>query len=160
LALISEKVNAAFNEQIGKELESSYIYLSMSVWLEEKALHNLADWFYVQAKEEFSHAKKFMDYIIETGGKVALPAISKPKIDWQNAEEIVKTAYAHEQYITKEIHKLVTLAEELKEYSPKDILNWFVKEQIEEETNTNELVIRHAALKNDFLFDHHTKRKE
>ena len=159
MALISEKINEAFNNQIGEELESAYIYLSMSVWLEDKAFHNLSNWFYIQAQEEFSHAKKFIDYILETGGKVVLPALSQPKGDWQSVEEIIKTAYEHEQHITRKIRELTALAEELKEYEPlSEILPWFVREQIEEEANTEELVVRQAAYNNDYLFDHHTKR--
>ncbi|MFX0113892.1 MAG: ferritin [Candidatus Hodarchaeota archaeon] len=159
MALISEKMAEALNEQVGKELESAYIYLSMSMWLEEQSFHRLANWFYIQAQEEFGHAKKFTDYIIEAGGSVKLPAIPQPKNDWADIKEIVETAYSHEQYITGRIHDLVRLAEELKEISVMNLLNWFVEEQVEEEASTSELVVKQARYRNDDLFDHHTKRE-
>ncbi|MFW9914490.1 MAG: ferritin [Candidatus Thorarchaeota archaeon] len=159
MSLISERMNDALNEQIGKELESAYIYLSMSMWLKEQSYNSLANWFAIQTQEEFSHAEKFANYIIEAGGSVKLPAIPAPKNDWADVKEIVETAYQHEQYITKRIHDLVRLAEELKEISVMNLLNWFVEEQIEEEANTSELVVKQARFRSDDLFDHHTKRK-
>ena len=158
VALISEKMNEALNEQIGKELESAYIYLSMSMWLKEHSYNNLSNWFHIQAQEEFVHAEKFANYIIETGGSVKLPALPQPKNDWNDVKEIVEAAYAHEQYITGRIQDLVRLAEELREIPVKNVLNWFVEEQIEEESSTSELVVRQAAFRSDMLFDHHTIR--
>ena len=130
VALISEKMNEALNEQIGKELESAYIYLSMSMWLKEHSYNNLSNWFHIQAQEEFVHAEKFANYIIETGGSVKLPALPQPKNDWNDVKEIVEAAYAHEQYITGRIQDLVRLAEELREIPVKNVLNWFVEDGI------------------------------
>jgi len=158
VALISEKMNEALNKQIGKELESAYIYLSMSMWLKEHSYNNLANWFHIQAQEEFVHAEKFANYIIDTGGSVKLPALPQPKNDWNDVKEIVEAAYAHEQYITGRIQDLVRLAEELREIPVKNLLNWFVEEQIEEESSSSELVVRQAAFRSDMLFDHHTIR--
>ena len=160
MVLISEKMNEALNKQIGEEISSAYIYLSMSIWLKEKSLNNLSNWFFTQYNEELGHAYKFINYIVETGGTAVLPAIPKPKSDWTSVEEIVKTAYQHEQYITNCIRELVLLAAELKDYNPQQLLQWFVTEQIEEEASTEELVIRQAAFKNDMLFDQHTTRTE
>ena len=158
MALISEKFNNALNAQVQEEINSAYIYLSMTTWLKENNFNNLGEWFFTQYNEELSHAYKFMDYIVETGGKVKLLPLDAPKNDWQNVEEIVKAAYAHEQHITKKINELVVLAEELKDYGPRQMLTWFVSEQIEEEASTSELVDRQAAFHNDMLFDHHTHR--
>jgi ferritin len=158
MVLISEKFNNALNAQVGEEISSAYIYLSMSTWLKENSFNNLSSWFFAQYNEELGHAYKFMNYIAETGGTVKLPAIPAPKNDWASVEECVKTAYAHEQYITGKIRELVELAEELKDYGPRELLQWFVTEQIEEEASTSELVDRQAAFRNDMLFDHHTRR--
>ena len=160
MGLISEKVNDAFNKQIGEEISSAYIYLSMSVWLKENSYNNLANWYFAQMNEELEHAYKFMNYIIDTGGKVRIPAIAEPKNDWVNVQEIVETGLKHEQYITKCIHDLVTLTEGLKDYNPREMLQWFVTEQIEEEASAGELVERQAAFKNDMLLDQHTTRQE
>jgi ferritin len=160
MVLISEQLNNAFNAQIGEEISSAYIYLSMSTWLKEHSFNNLGEWFFEQYNEELAHAYKFMDYIVETGGTVKLPEIPAPKNDWANVEEIVKTAYKHEQYITNKIRELVILAEELRDYGPRELLTWFVSEQIEEEASTSELVDRQAAFKSDMLLDQHTTRTQ
>jgi ferritin len=158
MALISEKFNEALVKQIGEEMYSAYLYLSASIWFKENSYNNLKSWFFEQYNEELSHAYKFINYVIDTGGTVKLPEISAPKSDWTSVKEIVQAAYEHEQYITKKIHELVTLAEELKEYSPRELLRWFITEQIEEEASTEELVIRQAAFNNDMLFDANTTR--
>ncbi len=158
MALISEKFNEALNAQIQEEFYSAYLYLGMSYWLKEHNYNNLSEWYFVQYNEELAHAYKFMDYIVETGGSVKLLALDSPKIDWTNVEEIVKAAYAHEQHITGKINKLVILAEELKEFAPRELLQWFISEQIEEEASSSELVDRQKEFHNDMLFDHHTQR--
>ncbi|MHA1169551.1 MAG: ferritin [Candidatus Hodarchaeales archaeon] len=155
---ISEEFNEALNKQIGEELNSAHIYLSMSIWLKEHSLNNLSSWFFAQYNEELLHAYKFINYIVEVGGKAIIPALNEPKSDWTSVKEIVETAYAHEQHITGTIHDLVTLSEELKDYNSRQLLQWFVTEQIEEEASTSELVERQAAFKNDMLFDQHTSR--
>ncbi|NHJ39081.1 MAG: ferritin [Asgard group archaeon] len=159
MALISEEMNKALNAQIKEELESGYIYLSMSYWLKEHVFNNLAHWYYVQAQEEYAHAKKFMDYIVETGGKVEFLDIKKPKTDWKSVKEIIDTGLAHEKHITGKITELVKLMEKLGELQPRSLLTWFIDEQIEEEANAQELIDIHAAYNNDMLFDHHTHRE-
>lgn len=156
---ISEKFNEALNKQIGEEMNSAHIYLSMSIWLKERSFNNLSSWFFNQYNEELAHAYKFMNYIVEVGGKAIVPALNEPKSDWASVKEIVETAYAHEQHITGTIHVLVTLSEELKDYNSRQLLQWFVSEQIEEEASTSELVERQAAFNNDMLFDQHTVRE-
>jgi ferritin len=158
MALISEKFNEALNAQVKEELYSAYLYLGMSYWLKGNNFNNLGEWYFMQYNEELAHAYKFMDYIVETSGNVKLHALDEPKIDWQNVEEIVNAGYTHEQFITGKINDLVVLAEELKEFPPRELLQWFISEQIEEEASASELVDRQKAFRNDMLFDHHTHR--
>lgn len=160
MALISKKMNDALNNQIKEELESGYLYLGMSFWLEEKAFHNLAEWYYEQAKEEYKHAKKFMDYIVETGGTVELKELIKPKSDWKSIKEIIDAGLAHEKHITGKIVELWKLAEEIKELQVRSLLQWFIDEQVEEEANAEELIMKYDGFKSDMLFDHHTHRAE
>ncbi|MFX0183920.1 MAG: ferritin [Candidatus Hodarchaeota archaeon] len=160
MGLINQRINEALNKQVKEELNSAYIYLSMSIWLKGNSYNNLSSWFFTQYNEELSHAYKFINYVIDVGGKVELLEIPKPKSDWISVKEIVETAYKHEQYITNCIRDLVILAEEEKDYNPWQLLQWFVTEQIEEEASTEELVIRQAAFNNDMLFDQHTTRTE
>ncbi len=160
MALISDKMNEALNEQIKEELESGYLYLSMSFWLQEKAFGNLAQWYYVQAQEEYEHAKKFIDYILEAGGTVKLKELKKPKSDWESIKEIITAGLAHEKHITGKIEELWKLMEKLEELQPRSMLTWFIDEQIEEEANAQELIDKYTGFKNDQLFDHHTHRAE
>ena len=153
-------MNEALNEQIKEELESGYLYLSMSFWLQEKAFGNLAQWYYAQAQEEYEHAKKFIDYILEAGGTVKLKELKKPKSDWESIKEIIAAGLAHEKHITRKIEELWKLMEKLGELQPRSMLTWFIDEQIEEEANAQELIDKYAGFKNDQLFDHHTHRAE
>jgi ferritin len=126
MAKISEKLNKEFNEQVREELESAYIYLAMSAWFAERTLNKLAAWFSKQAEEEFEHAMKFANYILDTGGTVKYDTLKEPKRDYENILEILETAYNHEVYITKRIHHLYNVAQEEKELSSFPLLVWFL----------------------------------
>ena len=160
MAEISEKMVKALNEQIKKELESAYIYLGMSSWFAERTLNNLAKWFDLQAKEEFEHAMKFANHIMERGGHVEWMDISKPKQDWENILQILEAGLEHERYITAEIEKLYELANELKEYGCLHVLKWFIEEQVEEEDSFMAIIDKYNGYHNDFNFDHHLKRED
>ena len=160
MANINEKLNEAFNTQIKEELESAYIYLGMAAWFEERSLDNLANWFNIQAKEEFIHAMKFKDHIIERGGSVHYLPLAEQKQDWTNILEILEAAYKHEKYITDKIVGLHELAKELKEYSSNYLIQWFLEEQVEEEEQVVKLIDKYKGYKNDFNFDHHIKRSD
>jgi ferritin len=159
MAQIGEKLNKEFNDQVKEELESAYIYLAMSAWFAERTLNNLADWFNKQAEEEFEHAMKFVNYILDTGGSVKYETLKEPKIDYENILEILETADHHEKYITKRIHHLYNVAQEEKELSAYPLLLWFLEEQVEEEEQTAALIDKYKGYKNDFNFDHHVKRE-
>ena len=159
MALISEKMNVAMNAQIVEELASSYIYLGISIWAEERSMHTYAAWMRNQAKEENEHAEKFMKYIVETGGHVTLGALPAVKTEYGNTEETIKVTIAHEEHITRKIRTLFELAMELKEYEAYGLLQWYIKEQIEEEANSKGLMdLYELNGKKDGLFDHHVKR--
>ncbi|MCK4239188.1 MAG: ferritin [Candidatus Lokiarchaeota archaeon] len=161
MVLISKEINEIMNAQIMKELGSAYIYLGISTWAEEKSLHNMAKWFDAQAKEEYTHAERFVNYIIETGGHVEYQTIDGVKTDFEGVEDCIKATIEHEEYITGEIKKILEKAMELKEYEAIEMLQWFIKEQIEEEAQSNELLATYILLrKNDALWDHHLHRDE
>src|SRR6056297_2825349 len=102
--MISKKLQAAFNQQINKELYSEYLYLSMAAWFEAENLPGFAHFFKVQVQEERFHAMKMFDFINERGGKVVLKAIGDPQVEFESAEEILKLSYEHEQFISKSIN--------------------------------------------------------
>ena len=158
MAQIGEKLNKELNDQVREELESAYIYLAMSAWFAERTLNNLASWFHKQAEEEFEHAMKFVNYILDTGGSVKYDNLKEPKRDYDNILEILETADQHEKHITKRIHHLYNVAQEEKELSAFPLLLWFLKEQVEEEEQTAALIDKYKGYSNDFNFDHHVKR--
>ncbi len=138
--MLSAKIEKALNEQVNKELYSSYIYLSMSAYFESKNYGGFANWMKVQSEEEREHAMKIYDYINTRDGRVTLQAIQSPKTEWAKPLEAFEEAYAHEQYISKSINDLVSLAYEEKDHATVEFLNWFVKEQVEEEAASRDVV--------------------
>jgi ferritin len=142
--MIGKPMQDAMNEQINKEMFSSYLYLSMAAYFEDKSLPGFANWMRVQADEEREHAMKFYDFILERGGKVQLKAIDAPKTEWGSTMEVVEEVAAHEAKVTASINDLYELALQEKDYPTQVMLQWFISEQVEEEKNAAEIV---ASLK-------------
>lgn len=136
----SDKMISALNEQLNRELYSSYLYLSMAAFFEEKNVSGLAKWMYAQAVEENQHGMKFFNFIIKIGGRVKLLAITEPKFEWDSPRKAFENALDHERYITKSIHELFDLAVKEKDYPAQIFLNWFVDEQVEEEQTVVSIV--------------------
>lgn len=139
--MINEKVLKALNEQVGKEIFSSYLYLSMASYFDSIDLLGFGKWMKVQAREELGHAMKIYEFIYERGGRVELPAIEKPQSNWESPLKAFEAAYNHERFITESINKIYSLAKEENDYATQEFLNWFVKEQVEEEAQT-ELILK------------------
>ena len=138
--MISKKIHAAFNEQTNHELYSAYLYLSMAAYFHSLNLEGFAHWMRVQTKEEMTHAMKFFDHLRDRDARIELEAIEKPKLKWASAHDAFKAAYGHEQFITGKINALYKLAEKEADYPAKVLLDWFVKEQVEEEASTSNVV--------------------
>jgi len=131
--MLNPKMQEALNRQINAELFSSYLYLSMAAQLELENLAGMAHWMRVQAVEENQHAMKIFDYVLERGGQVKLAAIEAPKTAWKSPLEIFEESYAHEQKISGMINNLMDLSVAEKDHASHDFLEWFVREQVEEE---------------------------
>jgi len=142
--MINKPMQDAMNEQINKEMFSSYLYLSMAAYFEGKNLPGFANWMRLQADEEREHAMKFYDFILERGGRVELKAIEAPKSEWNSNLEVVEEVAAHEAKVTASINDLYELALKEKDYPSQIMLQWFITEQVEEENNAAEIV---ASLK-------------
>jgi ferritin len=138
--MISKKMQDAFVDQINEELFSSYLYMSMAAWFESRNLRGMAQWMRVQAGEEHGHAMKFFDEIVERGGRVKLAEIKAPQFEWKTPIEAFQAALSHEQHITKRINDLTDMAIKEKDHASEIFLQWFVKEQVEEEANADEIV--------------------
>lgn len=138
--MISKTMQDAMNDQINKELYSSYLYLSMAAYFEDKNLPGFAHWMRVQEAEERDHAMKIYDFLLERGGKVTLKAIDAPKSEWKSALEVAEEVAAHEAKVTASIYALYETALKEKDYPAQVMLQWFISEQVEEEKNAAEIV--------------------
>jgi ferritin len=140
--MIGKSMQDAMNEQINKELFSSYLYLSMAAYFEDRNLMGFAHWMHLQADEEREHAMKFFNYILDAGGRVYLEAIGAPETDWKSNLEVAEQVAEHEAKVTASIHALYELALKEKDYAAQVMLQWFITEQVEEEKNAAELVAK------------------
>jgi len=138
--MLSQKMQDAYNKQINEEMYSAYLYLSMSAYFETINLKGFAHWMKIQFNEEMFHAMKFYTHIIERGGHVKLAAINQPEHKWNSPKEIYEASLNHEFHITKCIDDLMNLAIDERDHAGRNMLNWFVDEQVEEESNFTEIL--------------------
>lgn len=138
--MLSPKLVQLLNEQINKELYSAYLYLDMSNFYADKNLKGFANWYYVQTQEEMAHAMIFRDYLLREGYKVELEAVDKPNVEFHELIDPLKEAYKHEVYVTGTIHNIYAAAQEEKDFRTMSFVDWFIKEQAEEEDNANDLI--------------------
>lgn len=139
---ISKKMEDAINKQVNAELYSAYLYLGMSANCTEMNLKGMANWLYVQAQEEMTHAMKFYRFILERNGHMNLPAIEGVPSDWKSPLQMFEVAYEHEQKVTGMINNLADIAISERDHATASMLNWFVDEQVEEEANSSEIAGR------------------
>ena len=133
--MIDEKMTKAFNEQINAELYSEYLYLSMKAYFANLNLNGFVNWFNVQVQEEHAHAMGMFDYLIERGGIVELEAIAKPETTWASPIAVFEQVVKHEEYVTSRINAMMDVADEVKDRAALSFLDWYVKEQVEEEAS-------------------------
>lgn len=138
--MIGKKMQEALNEQVNAEFYSAYLYLSMVAYFESKNLSGFATWMRAQTQEEVMHAMKIYDYVNERGGRVTLKAIEGPPTEWDSPPAAFEAAYQHERKVTGLINDLVNLAIEEKDHAANTFLQWFVNEQVEEETSVDNVV--------------------
>lgn len=138
--MLDAKVAELLNVQINKEFYSAYLYLDFSNYYADQGLNGFSNWYQVQAREERDHAMLFMQYLQNNGCKVTLDAIDKPDKEFNTFSEPLHAGYEHEQYVTSLIHTIYDAANAVKDFRTMQFLDWFVKEQGEEETNASDLV--------------------
>ena len=136
--MFSDKVKKLLNEQINKEFYSAYLYLDFANYYEEQGLKGFANWFMVQAQEERDHALLFIKYMQNNDIKVTLEAIGKPDVAIRKHIDPLCASLTHEQFVTASIHAIYEAAFEARDFRTMQFLDWFVKEQAEEETNAND----------------------
>jgi ferritin len=140
--MLNKKIEKKINEQINEELFSAYLYLAMSAYCEDINLPGFANWMNVQFEEEQFHAKKFINYINERGGRVELEAIEKPQVKWDDMIDVFEETLKHEQHITSKINGMMDLAVNERDHATISFLNWYVDEQVEEENTADDILNR------------------
>jgi len=145
--MLDGKMEKALNAQLNAEMYSSYLYLSMSAQFLAQELPGMASWMRVQAQEELFHATKFFDYVAERGGRVTLAPIEGPPTEWKTPADVFSHVAEHEAKVTGLINDLVDLAIETKDHASNNFLQWFVAEQVEEESTASEVLqkVKRAA---------------
>ena len=139
---MNTKVHHLLNEQINKEFYSAYLYLDFANHFECAGLDGFANWYKIQAREECDHAMLFYQYLQNENQRVALEMIEKPQIEGQGNMDILLAGLEHEKYVTSLINDIYSAAYETRDLRTMQFLDWFIKEQAEEETNANDLITK------------------
>ena len=140
--MMNAKVHELLNQQINKEFYSAYLYLEFSNYFEAAGLDGFANWYKIQAQEERDHAMLFYQYLQNENQKVTLEAIDKPEKAITCHMDVLKAGLEHEEYVTSLINDIYAAAYDVKDFRTMQFLDWFVKEQGEEETNANDLITK------------------
>jgi ferritin len=153
--LISKELNDAINEQITHEFHAAHQYANIAGYFNSLALKKLGKMFLKQSEEEHMHAMKFVQYIIDTGGTVAIPGVAAPKVAFKTVEEALQLSLDWELEVTRRINELMTLAISQKDYAAQAFLPWFVTEQIEEVSTMDNLlkILQRAGEKNLIMLE-------
>lgn len=138
--MISKTMQDALNTQINEELASAYIYASMANYFEHISLKGFAHWMRTQSEEELGHARRIVTFMNSRGGRVILSAIAAPPSEWPSPLSAFESVYTHECHISACINDLSTLAVNEKDHATHAFLEWFVTEQVEEESTADEIV--------------------
>ena len=140
--MLKKEVSALLEQQINKELYSAYLYLDISNYYYAKNLNGFGNWFKIQAQEEQDHALLFLTYLQNNGEAPKLAAIAAPDKTFSNFRDPLAAALEHEEYVTSLINAIYAEAIKANDFRTLQFLDWFVKEQGEEEKNTNDLLGR------------------
>ena len=138
--MLDKKVTALLNDQVNKEMYSAYLYLDFSNYFKHIGLDGFANWYEVQAKEEMDHAMLFVKYLQNNNVAVTLEAIAKPDVKLTDTMTVLKAGLEHEEYVTSLIHTIYGAAQAVNDFRTTQFLDWFVKEQGEEEVNANDMI--------------------
>lgn len=146
---MNKKVAELLNTQINKELYSAYLYLDIANFYSKKGLDGFANWYEIQAKEEQDHAMLIYRYLHNNGEDVTLEAIAKPDKSFETLMDPLKVGFEHEKYVTSLINEIYGAAQEVNDFRTTQFLDWFIKEQGEEEKNSMDQITKMELFGND-----------
>ncbi len=138
--MLNKKIADLINEQVNKELYSGYLYLDFANYYEDEGLEGFAPWYQVQAQEERDHAMMMRRYLIDNGVRVVFGAIDKPDKVFKNVSDPLDAGFEHEKYVTSLINNIYAEAFAIKDFKTMQFLDWFIKEQGEEEKNAEDMI--------------------
>ena len=147
--MLNKKVSDLLNEQVNKELYSGYLYLDMNNYFDKRGLNGFANWYMIQAMEERDHAMLIYKYMQNNDCPITLNAIAKPDKVFKKDMDVLKAGLEHEEYVTESIHNIYEAAYKAKDFRTMQFLDWFVKEQGEEETNARDMITKMELFGND-----------
>lgn len=146
---LNPKLTQLLNEQINNEMSSSYVYLAMAAYFELTPYAGFAKWMFAQSQEETVHALKFYQYLVDRDAKVDLRPIAQPPSDFSSPLDAFERSLAQEEKVTQQINDLYDVAEQVKDHASKNLLLWFLNEQMEEEKTVREMLDRLRLAGND-----------
>ena len=160
---MDKKVATLLNSQINKEFYSAYLYLEFANYFERKGLAGFAHWYEVQAQEERDHAMLFYRFLLNNEEKVTLEAVEAPKTDAEGDSGSLAEGLKHEKYVTALINDIYAAAYSVKDFRTMQFLDWFVKEQGEEEKNASDLITKYQLFGSDakglYMLDNELKAR-
>jgi len=148
---ISAKMKKALNDQVALEASATNNYLAMASWCEVTGYQGAANYFYAQSDEERTHMLKIVHYLNDVGSTATIPATKAPESSYKSLEGLIKSALKNEQIVTKAIHKMVEITQKEKDHSTYAFLEWFVNEQVQEETKFETLLQKFDLIGRDKL---------
>lgn len=147
--MLNKKIAELINEQVNKELYSGYLYLDFANYYEAEGLDGFAHWYQIQAQEERDHAMMMRRYLIDNGFRVTFGAIAQPDKVFKTHNDPLKFGFEHEQYVTSLINEIYSQAFAIKDFKTMQFLDWFIKEQGEEEKNAEDMLRKYELYGHD-----------
>lgn len=146
---MSAALEKAFNNQITLEFEASIVYRQIAIEMDEMDLPGMAAWLRHQGDEEIVHANKFIDHVADRGNKAVIGSIPAPTVRVESVLDAFEAALKHEQKVSESIRELYRAADKEGDLDSRPLLNWFLDEQIEEESTVSEIVGRVKLINDD-----------
>ena len=140
--MLSKTLTKTLNDQINAEMQSAYLYLAMSSYVEAAGLKGAANWLYVQTREEMAHAMHMYQYVLERGAVPELQAIAAPAVNFSGLKDIFEKVLAHEKAVSESINDIATLAMKENDHACYQFIMWYVNEQVEEEASTTDIMFK------------------
>ncbi|SFO10720.1 ferritin [Paenimyroides ummariense] len=159
--MLSKDLQTALNKQVKIEGDSSQIYLAMASWAENQGFEGIATFMYAQSDEERMHMLKLIKYINQRGGEALIPNVEQPQLDHSSFKTLFKQLFEHEVFVSQSINDLVHISLQERDYATHNFLQWYVAEQIEEESTARTILDKINLIGDDkgglYLFDNDIK---